>query len=120
MRRNRWGVDGGKPFTVPQFTRCPWKMPDVKRLLQVPGYLCSLFRAKARSLGQKLLTLRVIYHDALLRIMQHDNKRGYLAERSGTIAMVQLEALGQPHRTNFTVLTQISEREVRAALMRCR
>jgi hypothetical protein len=46
----------------PLFTKWQWKNLDVKRFLQVPGYPCSLFGAKACSLGQKLLTLRVIYY----------------------------------------------------------
>ena len=58
--------------------------------------------------------------EALLRMMQRDNKRGYLAAQPDTFALVQLEALGQPHQTASTVLTLVDEREVRAALTRCR
>lgn len=37
------------------------KKLDVKRLVSVLGFLCSLFGAKACTLGQNLPTLRVIY-----------------------------------------------------------
>lgn len=58
--------------------------------------------------------------EALITIMRHDKKRGYLPEQTGKLVMVQLEALGQPERTKNTLLTPIDEQEVRAALTRCR
>ena len=56
----------------------------------------------------------------LLRIMRRDNKRGYLQKQEGAIDMVLLEALGRPHMTGNTVITHVEERDVRAALNRCR
>ncbi len=56
----------------------------------------------------------------LLALLQKDNKRGYLPPVPGKYDLVLLSALGQPHRTAGTVLTQIDERDVRAAIDACR
>lgn len=42
--------------------RFPFKSVSDSKVLE---WLCSLFKAKACSLGQKLLTLRVIYYELL-------------------------------------------------------
>ncbi len=52
----------------------------------------------------------------LLELMAHDNKRGYLSPVHGKYDMVLLERLGVPHRTGGTVLTQVEEGTVRAAI----
>jgi 3-dehydroquinate synthetase len=52
----------------------------------------------------------------LLEVMAHDNKRGYLPPVHGTYDMVLLERLGVPHRTKGTMLTQVEEGTVRAAI----
>ncbi len=52
----------------------------------------------------------------LLHLMAHDNKRGYLPPVHGKYDMVLLERLGVPHRTEGTVLTQVEESTVRAAI----
>jgi len=62
---------------------------------------------------------RVPWHvsaQELLDLMAHDNKRGYLPPVHGTYDMVLLERLGVPHRTGGTVLTQVEEDTVRAAI----
>ncbi len=52
----------------------------------------------------------------LLELLAHDNKRGYLPPVRGKYDMVLLERLGVPHRTGGTVLTQVEESTVRAAI----
>ena len=52
----------------------------------------------------------------LLELLAHDNKRGYLPPVRGKYDMVLLERLGVPHRTGGTVLTQVEEGTVRAAI----
>jgi hypothetical protein len=49
-------------------------------------------------------------------VMAHDNKRGYLPPVHGKYDMVLLERLGVPHRTKGTMLTQVEEGTVRAAI----
>jgi len=56
----------------------------------------------------------------LLSIMRRDNKRGYLPAIPGTYDLILLERLGKPLRTGQTVLTQVDEEDVRAALEVCR
>jgi 3-dehydroquinate synthetase len=58
--------------------------------------------------------------ETLLDIMRNDNKRGYLPYVPGRMDIVLLTGLGQPNRTGKTVLTQVDEEEVRAALDACR
>jgi 3-dehydroquinate synthase/2-deoxy-scyllo-inosose synthase len=58
--------------------------------------------------------------EALLTIMRHDNKRGYLKKKPGTYDMVILERLGQPHRTGQLLLTQVDEAHVKLAIDSCR
>lgn len=57
--------------------------------------------------------------ERLLSLMRRDNKRGYLPPREDTIDLVLLEGLGRPKRTGQTLVTQVAERDVRAALTRC-
>ena len=45
---------------------------------------------------------------ALITAINHDNKRGYLPQTIGNSLMVLLERLGRPHRSQGTVLTQVS------------
>ncbi len=52
----------------------------------------------------------------LLELLAHDNKRGYLPPVRGKYDMVLLERLGVPHRTGGTVLTQVEEGTIRAAI----
>jgi hypothetical protein len=55
--------------------------------------------------------------DDLLYIMRHDNKRGRLLPvPDGMHNMVLLRHLGMPNRTRGTVLTQVEEDLVRAAI----
>jgi 3-dehydroquinate synthetase len=70
--------------------------------------------------GAPITIPAVLETEHLLRIMRCDNKRGYVQRQEGTIDMVLLETLGRPHRTGNTVLTHVEERDVRAALNRCR
>jgi 2-deoxy-scyllo-inosose synthase len=58
--------------------------------------------------------------EALLSIVQKDNKRGYLPHVPGKVDMVLLEQLGRPNRTGKTVLTQVDEADVCSALETCR
>lgn len=58
--------------------------------------------------------------ERILEVMRQDNKRGYLLPKAEHFDLVLLRALGKPNRTEGTVLTQVAERNVRAALNRCR
>lgn len=58
--------------------------------------------------------------ETLLAVMRNDNKRGYLPFVPGKMDIVLLRELGHPNRTGKTVLTQVDEVEVRAALEACR
>lgn len=58
--------------------------------------------------------------ETLLSIMRRDNKRGYLPHTPGKMDVVLLEQLGRPNRTGKTVLTQVDEADVRAAIESCR
>lgn len=57
----------------------------------------------------------------ILDILRHDNKRGRLLPLpTGTVNMVLLEHLREPHRTRGTVLTQVEERVVAEAIDACK
>lgn len=56
----------------------------------------------------------------VLRLLAHDNKRGYLPATPDTYDMVLLQALGKPARTGNTVITQVPRAAVQAALDACR
>lgn len=56
----------------------------------------------------------------LLSVLAKDNKRGYLPSVAGHYAVVLLEAPGKIHRTQHTVLTQVSQQEMRLAIETCR
>jgi 3-dehydroquinate synthetase len=58
--------------------------------------------------------------ESLLSVMRRDNKRGYLPFAPGKMDIVLLRGLGSPNRTARTVLTQVDEGEVAAALEACR
>ena len=73
-----------------------------------------------RANGSPIAIPAALETEHLLRIMRRDNKRGYLPKQEGAIDMVLLEALGRPHMTGNTVITHVEERDVRAALNRCR
>ena len=55
-------------------------------------------------------------HDAILALMEEDNKRGYLPHRPGSYVMVLLEHLGQPALSQGLPLTYVTDAEVRAAM----
>ncbi len=91
-----------------------------RRLGMLSGDDFRLHQALLRANGVPTAIPAALETEHLLRIMHCDNKRGYLPEQEGTIDMVLLEAPGRPHRTGNTVLTHVEERDVRAALNRCR
>lgn len=54
--------------------------------------------------------------EELLSVLSKDNKRGYLPPVPGKLDIVLLKALGEPNRTGKTVITQVDEAVVRAAI----
>lgn len=56
----------------------------------------------------------------LLRLLAHDNKRGYLPATPDTYDMVLLKALGKPARTGNSVISHVHRSDVVAALAACR
>ncbi len=73
-------------------------------------------RTLLRRNGAPTRVPRQVSAQELLEVMAHDNKRGYLPSVRGTYDLVLLERLGAPHRTKGTVLTQVEEGTVRAAI----
>jgi 3-dehydroquinate synthase/2-deoxy-scyllo-inosose synthase len=53
---------------------------------------------------------------ALMQTVRKDNKRGYLPPRRGYVDMVLLDALGRPHHSGDTIITQVPEDIVTAAI----
>ncbi|WP_055563545.1 2-deoxy-scyllo-inosose synthase [Streptomyces atriruber] len=54
--------------------------------------------------------------DAVMDAVRLDNKRGYLPHTEGKCDMVLLDALGRPHRTGESLMTQVDEDVIRSAI----
>lgn len=54
--------------------------------------------------------------DLLMDAVRLDNKRGYIPHRPGHVDMVLLEGLGQPHHAGGSVITQVPQDVVMAAI----
>lgn len=99
------------PGTLPHGCAIGLGMLVAARISRAMGLLSwhdeEMHRELLRRNGAPLIIPRELPVKAMMQVVAHDNKRGYLPAVQGSVPMVLLERLGTPHRHAGTLLTPV-------------